>query len=144
MTETKTHELRLTKVVRAPREKVFEAWTSPEWLRRWYGMTDEWTVPVAEVDLRVGGRYRIEMQPPEGDGFDEAGEFLEIVPNERLVFTMTSRAWAETLRVTVELLDHPDGCEVRLTDAGYATADLRDQHAQGWPGWLDRLARQFD
>ncbi|MEX2100332.1 MAG: SRPBCC domain-containing protein [Acidimicrobiia bacterium] len=144
MNETGTYELTLTKVVRAPREKVFEAWTSPEWLTRWYGMADDWTVPVAEVDLRVGGRYRIVMAGPGFDAFDETGEFLEIVPNERLVYTMTSGAWTEQLLVTVTFAEHPDGTEVTLTDAGYATADLRDQHANGWPGWLDRLAGQFE
>ena len=143
MTETTTYDLQLTKVVRAPREKVFEAWTSPEWLRRWYGMTDEWTVPVAEVDLRVGGRYRIVMAGPGFEPFDETGEFLEIVPNERLVYTMGSAAWSDVTRLTVEFREHPDGCEVRLHETGYTDLGVRDQHASGWPGWLDRLARQL-
>jgi uncharacterized protein YndB with AHSA1/START domain len=140
---TETYELTLSKVVRAPREKVFEAWTSPDWVKRWYGMTDEWTVPVAEIDLRVGGSYRIVMEAPDMPPLDEFGEFLEVVPNERLVYTMASGAWSDITQITVEFREHPDGCEVHLTDAGYSTADLRDQHANGWPGWLDRLARQY-
>lgn len=138
-----THEINLSKVVPAPREKVFEAWTSAEWLHRWYGMTDDWTVPEVEVDLRVGGRFRIVMQPPDGEQLIESGEYVEIAPNERLVFTMGSPSWSDVTTVTVDLLEHPDGTEVRLRETGYTDAEVRDQHAQGWPGWLDRLARQF-
>ena len=106
---SETYELSVTKVIRAPRAKVFEAWTTPSWLERWYGLTDEWQTPVAEVDLRVGGQYRLGLQPPGSGVFYEAGEYREVVAGERLVYTVVSTAWDGTQTVTVEFRDHPDG-----------------------------------
>ena len=56
--------LRMNRTFNAPREKVFQAWTQPEYLRNWWGMSAGYTAPIVEVDLRVGGRYRLAMQPP--------------------------------------------------------------------------------
>ena len=139
---TQTYELSVTKVIRAPRDKVFEAWTTPSWLERWYGLADDWRTPVAEVDLRVGGRYRLGLQPPgASQPFYESGEYREVVANERLVYTVDSTAWEGTQTVTVEFRDHPDGTEVVLVESGYPTEELRDEHAGGWPRFIDRLAR---
>jgi len=142
MSTNESYELSVTKVIRAPRDKVFEAWTTPEWLERWYGLADDWQTPVAEVDLRAGGRYRLGLQPPGApEPFFESGEYREVVVNERLVYTVDSTAWEGTQTVTVEFRDHPDGCEVALVETGYPTEKLRDEHAGGWPRFVDRLGR---
>src|SRR5262249_33458707 len=79
-------ELRMTKVIDAPREDVFRARTGPEILKRWWG-PGEFTCPRAEVDLRPGGSYLLLMQPTEGDPLHLAGTYREVEPPERLVYT---------------------------------------------------------
>ena len=139
---TETHALSVRHVVRAPKERVFEAWTSPAWLTQWYGLADDWQTPVAEVDLRAGGRYRIGLLPPGApEPFFESGEYLAVESPERLVYTVESTAWGGTQTVTVEFRDHPDGTEVVLTESGYPSAELRDEHQGGWARFIARLAR---
>jgi uncharacterized protein YndB with AHSA1/START domain len=129
-----SHELTVRRLVRAAPERVFEAWTTPAMLQSWYGLDDSWTTPAAEVDLRVGGRYRITLQPSgPGSAFDEAGEYLVVDPPRRLVYTCGDRT------VAVDFVAHDDGTEVVVVESGYETAAARDRHAGGWPRFLDRL-----
>lgn len=79
-------EVTITRVFDAPRELVFQAWTRPEHLMRWWG-PHGFTTPVCEVDLRVGGAWRILMRFPDGNEHTAHGVYREIVPPERLVFT---------------------------------------------------------
>src|SRR5262249_53162413 len=114
MTDSAPHDstaIRIECTFRAPAQAVFAAWTSAEMLRRWYPPGADWDTPVAEVDLRVGGRLRLVMRSPTGDEFGGGGEYLEITPPTRLVFTWTwDRAGlgGATQLVEVELTDHPD------------------------------------
>lgn len=139
--------LELTRTFAAPRARVFAAWMDPEALRRWYRMRDDWGVPVAEVDLRVGGRYRIGLQPPGRNVFFEEGEFREIVDGERLVYTNAlqgsgSPADHDGTLVTVTFADAADGgCTVTIREEGFPDARTRDVHASGWPGFLGQLER---
>ena len=91
MTEiTKPNEtsLRLQRTYDAPAEDVFDAWTNPEVLRRWWKANPAWITPVAEVDLRVGGRYRISMEDPEsGKKYTAGGEYSEMSRPNRLVYS---------------------------------------------------------
>lgn len=141
--------LAVSRIFDATREKVFAAWTSPDALRRWYKLADDWEVPVAEVDLRVGGEYRIGMKPPGRDTFYESGTYREIIANERLVYTnvMVGAAEAEhdgTI-VTVTFEDHPDGGTlVSVTETGFPSPQVRDVHAGGWPHFLAHLAEAVD
>ena len=80
-------EVVVTRVVTAPRRLVFEAWTNPEYLPRWMLGPPGWTMPVCEIDLRPGGAFRTVMNGPNGERHDNTGCFLEVVPNERIVFT---------------------------------------------------------
>jgi uncharacterized protein YndB with AHSA1/START domain len=79
-------ELVLTRIINAPREKVFNAWTDPEILKQWFAPLP-WTTPVAQLDVRPGGANLIVMRDPEGREFPNRGIYLEVVPNQRLVFT---------------------------------------------------------
>jgi uncharacterized protein YndB with AHSA1/START domain len=81
-------QIRITREFDAPRHLVYEAWTTPELVKRWWN-AKRGEVTVAEIDLRVGGKWRYAMETP--DGFEVAfhGEYREIVPNERLVTTET-------------------------------------------------------
>jgi uncharacterized protein YndB with AHSA1/START domain len=136
--------VRIERTFSAPAQAVFEAWTSAEALRRWYPPGSDWDTLVAEVDLVVGGQLRIVMRSPDGEEFGGGGEFREIVPPTRLVFTW---AWdrpdvAEgTQLVEVDFTEHPDGTTtVVLTNRGLDRA-ARESHREGWEGSFDNLER---
>jgi len=134
--------LRLERDLRAPRPVVFRMHAEPDRWRRWWG-PGGFTVPSIEVDLRVGGGYRIEMQPPDGDPFFLTGEFLEVEPPARLAYTF---AWEdpdpddqETV-VTFSLEDlGDDRTRLVVVQGPFATEARRALHAQGWTETLDRL-----
>ena len=79
-------ELVLTRIINAPREKVYRAWTEPALLKQWFAPLP-WTTPVAETDVRPGGSSLFVMRDPDGKEFLNRGVYLEVVKNERLVFT---------------------------------------------------------
>ena len=83
---TANRELSLTRLINAPREKVYRAWTDPELLKRWFA-PQPWTTPRVELDVRPGGGNVIVMRGPDGQEFPNRGVYLEVVKNERLVFT---------------------------------------------------------
>jgi uncharacterized protein YndB with AHSA1/START domain len=139
-------ELRLERTFDAPREAVFEAWTSPEVMRRWWAAGPDWDTPIAEVDLRPGGRIRVSMSEPGGGAvYTFSGEYLEVSPPERLVF---SSAWEgpdssrRTTTVTVEFREDGDRTTVILTHAGLPSEESRESHAGGWNACLDNLERR--
>ena len=133
--------LHLTRTLAAARERVFRAFTEPEELKRWFGPSDEHVVPLAEVDLRVGGRYTIAIRGPSGSVLRVGGVYREIRSPERLVFTWQ---WegnpCETL-VTIELADVGGKTELRLTHERFVDASERDSHGAGWGGSFERLGR---
>ena len=78
-------ELRLTRMFDAPRQLVWDAWTRPEHLERWQGAPEGMTVTLLEKDLRPGGRFKLCMRAPDGAEYWLQGEYLEVVPPERLI-----------------------------------------------------------
>ena len=142
----------------APREVVFRAWTEPEHLKRWFAPSDDYSTPVIEVDLRVGGRYRIGMLRPDGGACGPRSEgtasgagvkyvsgiYQVIQPFDKLVFTWaweTIGMMADETRVTVEFFDQGRQTEVVLTHERLPNQEQRDRHAHGWNGCLDRLGK---
>lgn len=122
--------------LKASRERVFAVWTEPELLVRWWGPGAE-----AEVDLRVGGRFRLSMQFDWG-AMVAVGEYREIVPPERLVFTFSwegDPTGEETL-VTVLLQEVEEGTELTLTHEGFTDAAVAENHRAGWLDCIERLA----
>jgi len=136
--------LRITRTFAAPREKVFKAWTDPAALKKWFAPGDDYATLIAEVDLRVGGRYRIQIRSPKGHLNTVAGVYREIEPPEKLVFTWSWQEGGmdvgETL-VTVEFRDRGNTTELILTHEVFPTAEGRDEHSKGWAGCLDRLPK---
>lgn len=137
--------LRLARTLAAPREKVFRAWTSPAELKRWSAPGD--LVPaLAEVDLKVGGKYRIHMQAPDGTVNKVMGVYQVVDPPQRLVYTWsweTGDDHSETL-VTVEFFERgPNRTEVVLTHERFPNTLARDRHQQGWTGCLDKFIALF-
>jgi uncharacterized protein YndB with AHSA1/START domain len=137
--------IRIVRRFAAPIEAVFGAWTSTELLRRWYPPGADWDTPVAEVDLRVGGRLRLVMRSPDGEAFGGGGEYREITPPTRLVFTWTwdrADVGEGVQLVEVDFTGHPDRTTtVVMTNRGLADEQSRESHREGWEGSFDNLAR---
>lgn len=87
VTTPSEREIAMTRVFDAPRDLVFDAHTKPELIKRWLGVRAGWTMPVCEVDLRVGGKYRYLWRGPNGKDMGMGGTFREVVRPERLVAT---------------------------------------------------------
>lgn len=139
-------KLEITKVIKANRARVFDAWTKPEMLHQWFG-PGSMTVANASVDLRVGGAYSVELQgSPDGKEMNRrasaTGVYKKIVPNELLCFTWHGD-WepSEETLVTAVFKDVAEGTEVTLTHERFATAKSRSGHEQGWTSSLEKLAR---
>ena len=138
--------LRITRTYPSPRERVFRAWTDARALTRWFAPTDEFRTEVVELDVRPGGRYRVDMIQGERK-HRVTGKYIEVRPPERLVFTWQ---WEnepaegfETL-VTIELFDRGGSTELVLTHDRFPDGASRDEHEKGWNGCLDRLGRYVD
>ena len=87
------NELVLTRVLDAPREAVFRCWTTPDLLKQWFA-PKPWTTSEVDIDVRAGGTSRVVMRGPDGQEVASSGVYLEVVPDERLVFTDAYvRAW---------------------------------------------------
>jgi len=145
MANTKTKErpsLALVRKLDAAPAKVWRALTEPEMLKRWMAPDAAFKIPVAEIELRVGGRYRIVMVSPDGEEHDVRGVYREIVPNRKLVHTW---AWKSTPEresvVTMELRAAGSGTELTLTHEQFADEQARDKHQHGWTGCLAGLER---
>ena len=94
-----TFSVVINRTINAPRERVFEAWTNPAHLHWWWAVQEDFTVPIAEVDLRIGGSYRLGMQVPDQEHpFVVTGVYREISPPEKLVFTLEMGGRAAALR----------------------------------------------
>jgi len=87
ITTPSDREIAMTRTFDAPRLLVFDAFTRPELIKRWLGVRAGWTMPVCEVDLRVGGKYRYVWRGPKGNDMGMGGVFREIVAPERIVAT---------------------------------------------------------
>ena len=135
----------LTRMLEAPRELVFKAWTQPQHLVRWWGPAG-FTLPVCTQDFRAGGAYRFCMRSPAGTDHWVWGEYREIVAPERLVFTW-EREDEAGLRcqlsnlVTVTLAGQGRKTLLTLHHATFQTVADRDDHRGGWTECLERLAR---
>jgi uncharacterized protein YndB with AHSA1/START domain len=119
-------EIRMTRLFNAPRQLVFEAMTRPEHVRRWWGcLGDGYSVPVCDIDFRVGGRWRFVNRHPNGEAAFH-GEYLEIDPPARVVFTEIFEEYPDAPSVvTAELLD--EGAHTRLVaTVRYPSMQVRD------------------
>jgi uncharacterized protein YndB with AHSA1/START domain len=141
-------ELVLTRLIDAPREKLFRCWTEPELMKQWFAPLP-WTTAKAEIDLRPGGSSLIVMRSPEGQEFPSPGVVLDVVKNERLVFTDAyTKAWEPSQKpfMTAIVTFEDEGGKTRYTArARHWTVADREQHEkmgfhEGWGQCADQLA----
>ena len=139
--------LRISRRIRAPRERIFAAWTNPEEIPRWFGAPGN-DFPSVEVDLRVGGSYRFVMEGEGGFELSLTGTYLEVEAPDRLVYSFN---WDRDLpfpggertletRVTVEFLDRGRETEIVLTHEGFPNDQVAGFHDAGWTVSFDRVA----
>jgi uncharacterized protein YndB with AHSA1/START domain len=147
--------LAITRVFDAPRTLVFQAWTQPERVKRWWG-PKTFTTPVCEIDLRPGGIVRSCMRSPEGQDFWSRGVYREIVEPERIVCTDSfadeqgnvvspehygmSPEWPVEALITVTLTEHAGKTRLLLQHAPLPPGRERDLCRQGWEESFDKLA----
>jgi uncharacterized protein YndB with AHSA1/START domain len=145
---TAERELVLTRLIDAPRETLYRAWTEPDLLKQWFAPLP-WTTPAAELDVRPGGANLVVMCGPDGREFPNRGVYLEVVPNERLVFTDAyTHAWEPSQRpfMTVILTFENEGGKTRYTArVRHWTVAAREEHEKmgfhgGWGLCTDQLA----
>ncbi|WP_134045554.1 SRPBCC family protein [Paraburkholderia caballeronis] len=123
--------------------KVYAAWTQPAQLMQWMHPHDT-TCIHAEADVRVGGRFRIVMRAADGEEHDVSGEYREVVPDEKLVFTWAWRSTPEReSRVTIVLRADGAATDLTLTHERFFDEAARDAHRGGWSSALDRLVEHF-
>ncbi|MCH9654567.1 MAG: SRPBCC domain-containing protein [Planctomycetes bacterium] len=143
VTDSSNDVLVLRRTYAAAPELVFQFWTTPEYMQRWFRPNREYKHQFIEVDLRVGGRYHIAFESQEGKVDVLGGEFLEVTPPSRLVYSWTweepnENAGIET-QVTVEFLENGGGTELVLTHERFPKAEMKEHHMAGWSGALDQL-----
>jgi uncharacterized protein YndB with AHSA1/START domain len=143
--------MEVTRTLNVPREKVFAAFTDPEWVRAWWAPKG-WYTPHVEIDARVGGRYRLGMRSDNDPSLMYVhGEYLVVQPPERLVFTYIWEAGGAGDRwldfdlvgiktvVTVKFRDAGGKTELVIQHEGFPTKDGCDQHRLGWSSNTDCL-----
>jgi uncharacterized protein YndB with AHSA1/START domain len=141
------HDLVMTRRFDAPRSLVFDAWTKPEMVRRWMLGPDGWTMPICEIDLRVGGRYRCVWRNDAGHEFGVGGEYREIVAGEKLVATeQFEPAWYCGGATVSKLLIERNGettvtLAVRYDDPEARRRALEADMSKGVAASFDRLEK---
>lgn len=135
--------LTLERRLNAPPALVYAAWTQPERLARWFG-PDSGPVKTAKLDVRVGGRFHVKFETEDGEEHNVGGEYREVVPNQRLVFTW---AWFSTPErqslVEVTIRPDGDGALLKLHHSQFFDEAAATGHTRGWTGSLEKLAALF-
>ena len=138
--------LHIKRFINAPRARVYAAWTDPAQLKEWWGPETVRTRNFA-ADVRVGGKYRWDLINQEDEEMSVFGEYRELVPEKKIVFTWKwddDDVWENRNSVvTVELFDAAGGTELHLRHEQLPSTESRDRHNEGWNSVLDRLEKFF-
>jgi uncharacterized protein YndB with AHSA1/START domain len=138
--------LEIKRFINAPRERVYGAWTDPSQLKEWWGPESVRTRNFV-AEARVGGKYRWDLINPEDEEMSVFGEYRELVPGKKIVFTWKwddDDVWENRDSiVTVELSDRDGGTELLLKHEQLPSEESRDRHNEGWNSVLDRLEKFF-
>ncbi len=142
MTEEHGYVVRIERTFAASAEDVFDAWTSPEVMRRWLHPDSDWQTPEAEVDLRVGGKVRFVMRKPDGSEVEAQGEYRLIDRPRRLVMTWTfDDDPANEQLIELTFAESAGSTTVLMVNSRISTGARRDAQDWGWRGCFDQLER---
>jgi uncharacterized protein YndB with AHSA1/START domain len=142
VTDQSGYAVRIERTFSAPAEDVFDAWTSPEVMRRWFHCEADWATPEAEVDLRVGGKVRVVMRQPDGTEAEARGEYTLIDRPHRLVMTWTFHDDPSNEQlIELSFSESENSTKVLLVNSRISTDERRDAQDWGWNGCLDQLER---
>jgi uncharacterized protein YndB with AHSA1/START domain len=129
-------QITISAKVKAPAEKVWELWTSPEHITKWNAASDDWHTPRAENDLRVGGRFLSRMEAKDGSfGFDFTGTYDEVEPLKRIAYTME-----DGRRAIIDFNENEGVIEI-ITVFDAETQNSIDMQRAGWQAILDNFKR---
>ncbi len=142
MAEAEKLSLEIKRFIKASPDRVYAAWTDPVQLKKWFGPENVQTRNLI-ADVRVGGQFRRDCTDPEGKQVTISGEYRELQPGKKIVFTWQleeDEDWKNhSSVVTVELSDREGGTEVRLTHIQLPSEESRDSHHEGWNSVLEKL-----
>jgi uncharacterized protein YndB with AHSA1/START domain len=140
--EPSGYRVRIERTFDASAEAVFDAWTSPEVMRRWFHCEPDWETPQAEVDLRVGGKVRVVMRRPDGTEMGASGEYTLIDRPRRLemIWTFDDDPSNQQL-IEIAFSESAGTTTVVMVNSGIATEERRDAQRGGWEGCFDELVR---
>ncbi len=142
MSEESGHAVRIERTFAAPAEDVFDAWTSPEVMRRWFHCAPDWDTPQAEVDLRVGGTVRVVMRRPDGTEAGAQGQYTLVDRPHRLVMNWTFDDDPSNEQLIELSFSESEGLTtVLMVNSGISTDERRNAQDVGWHGCLDELER---
>ena len=138
--------LEIKRLIKAPRDRVYAAWTDPAQLKQWFGPEKVQTRELI-ADARVGGKFRWDLTNSEGEKMTCRGEYRELQPDKKIVFTWQwedDEDWQNHISIiTVELYDRGGDTELRLSHEQLPNEESRDGHARGWNSALDKLEKFF-
>jgi uncharacterized protein YndB with AHSA1/START domain len=138
--------LEIKRLINAPRDRVYAAWTNPAQLKQWFGPEKVQTRNLI-ADARAGGKFRWDLTNSEGEKMTCLGEYRELQPGKKIVFTWQwddDEDWENHISVvTVELSDRDGGTELRLIHEQLPNEQSRDGHTGGWNSALDKLEKFF-
>jgi uncharacterized protein YndB with AHSA1/START domain len=134
--------VRIERTFDAPAEEVFDAWTSPEVIKRWFRPGDGWREPSAEVDLRVGGKFSVVMRDPDGQPVRAGGEFTLIERPHRLAYTWTFDDDPSNLQmIEMEFTERDKVTTVVFVNSDISEKRRRDAQYDGWSRCFDEFER---
>ena len=139
-----TGQVRIVRTYRVAPEKIWRAWTEPQALSQWFAPGKNLDSTEAEIDLRVGGRYRIAFQAPNGETHEASGVYEVVEPNKRLVFSWGWKGTPERIsRISIELKSvsqgTEQGTELNFVHDRFFDTAARDNHERGWQSFFVNL-----
>lgn len=144
MNKANDFTLKLNHTYPIKREKVFAAWTKPEQLTKWWGPSGFTTI-IDEMNVEVNGKYRFNMHAPNGEVHVLVGQYLEIVPNEKLVFTWKweNEEGFPFTKVTIDFLEQNEKTEVVVTHTDLPSEEAAQNHNHGWTSSLEGSFKSY-
>jgi uncharacterized protein YndB with AHSA1/START domain len=137
----KPPDLHMTRVFDAPRRLVFEAWSKPEYVSRWF-TPHPLTTPSCEMDFRTGGIFRLVMRMPDGVDLPMDARFTEVTPPERIAFDATIHGGVD-VKTTVTFTEHDGKTTLNVHQSYSIETDATRGATQGWTLTLDQLAEHL-